>query len=224
MSVLTYDAVVTTKKSIEELTSVITCHEIDFRQNHLSEDQKSIYQRIRNHRLKYYIEKAPHLTQQKELDSECEVDSRSIVYAIEVKGEILLSIRLTPRPFEIENFQIHNVNFEVYNSYAELGRLVSDPELDQISTALLARYLLCYTGLHATEKYKIQGFVAICRPFRISYFRKFGLIDQFSFFYNERKMTYHFLTASMEQILSHTSFLQVNEQYLIKRLRKRFHI
>lgn len=215
-------AVITTKQSISELSHFVTCHEIDFRGSALSEEQKSVYHKIRQHRYKYYLEKAPHLTQDREIASEINVDSRSIVYALEINNEILLSLRVTPRPFEIESFQLHEFDFNQFYQYAELGRLVSDPSIDQVTTALLARYLLCYTGLQAFERFQFKGFVAICRPFRITYFRKFGLKDQFTFFYQERKLSYHVLSAKMEEILLHTTALQSNEDYLLKRLKNKF--
>lgn len=214
-------AVLTTKHSISHLSSLVRCHELDFR-TELSEKQKSIYAKIREHRYKYYLKKAIHLTQEHEISSEIAIDSRSIVYALEIGGEILVSIRLTPRPFEIESFELHEFDFNDYSRYAELGRLVSDPDVDQVTTALLARYLLCYTGLQAFERYKFKGFVAICRPFRITYFKKFGLNDRFAFFSNVRKMSYHVLSATMEEILLHTSVLQTNEDYLLKRLKNKF--
>lgn len=217
-------AVITTKQSISELRSFVSCHEIDFRNSILSEKQKSVYQKIRQHRYKYYLEKALHLTQEHEMASEASIDSRSIVYALEINNEILLSLRVTPRPFEIESFQLHEFDFNKFYQYAELGRLVSDPDIDQVTTALLARYLLCYTGLQAFEKFQFKGFIAICRPFRITYFRKFGLKDQFAFFYQERKLSYHVLSATMEEILLHTADLQSNEDYLLKRLKNKFQL
>jgi hypothetical protein len=213
-----------TKESINLLSVFIKMHVLDLRLGITNEEQSEIYNKIRKHRFKYYLEKAMHLTSEKELISEQLVDAKSIIFAIEINGQILLSIRVTPRPFEMENFGIHDINFEQYNNYAELGRLVSDPDMDQISMGLLARYLLCYTGLKSVEKYRFAGFVAICRPFRLTYFKKFGLQETFSFFYNERKLTYHFLTAKMEDILEHTSSLQVNEDYLIKRLQRTYNV
>lgn len=215
-------AVMTTKHSISELNAIVLCHEIDFRAPFVSDENKSLYAKIREHRYKYYLKKAPHLTQTQEITNELQLDSRSIVYALEVNNQILLSLRLTPRPFEIESFQLHEFDFNQFFAYAELGRLVSDPDLDHLTTALLARYLLCFTGLQAFEKFKFKGFIAICRPFRVSYFKKFGLKDHFAFFYQERKLSYHVLSATMEEVLVHTAELQSNEDYLLKRLKNKF--
>lgn len=214
-------AVLTTKHSISQLSSHVFCHELDLR-TPLSDEKKIIYQKIRDHRYKYYLKKAVHLTKEQEISSEIRIDSRSILYALEIAGEILVSIRLTPRPFEIESFELHEFDFTHYSHYAELGRLVSDPDVDQVTTALLARYILCYTGLQAFEKFQFKGFIAICRPFRITYFKKFGLNDRYAFFSDIRKMSYHVLSATMEEILLHTSVLQTNENYLLKRLKNKF--
>lgn len=217
-------AIHTTKKSMAILSSIIKCHELDLRKTNITHDERILYLKIREHRYKYYLQRAIHLTAETELESEQNLDRRSVLFALEVQGMIVASLRLTPRPFEIESFGIHQLPFETYNRYAELGRLVSDPQLDQISIALLARYLLCYTGLFAIEKYHFAGFVAICRPFRLSYFKKFGLRDHFTIYHSDRKMTYHFLSATMSEILTHTACLQINEEYLIKRLQKSFKV
>ncbi|MCK6598564.1 MAG: hypothetical protein L6Q37_09395 [Bdellovibrionaceae bacterium] len=219
-------AVSTTQESFEKLQEVVLLKVVDFRTNSKSVSELD-YEKIKQHRMKYYKAKALHLSEDQELKNSHLLDSRSTILALEVNGEVRVSLRVTPRPFELENFDSHNpnLNSELFldlQNYAELGRLVSDPSLDQVTAALLTRYILCLTGLKSFQEWGYEGFVAICRPFRLSYFKKFGLKEHFTVYSEQRKLIYHFLSASKSQILDQTSQLQMNESYLIKRLKQSF--
>ena len=217
-------AVSTTQESFEKLQEVVIFKVVDFRKGLTSANELD-YEKIKQHRMKYYKAKAPHLAEEKELENSHLLDCRSALLALEINGEVRVSLRVTPRPFELENFDSHNpnLNSELFlhlQNYAELGRLVSDPSLDQVTAALLTRYILCLTGLKSFQDWGYEGFVAICRPFRLSYFKKFGLKEHFTVYSEQRKLIYHFLSASKVQILEQTSQLQMNENYLIKRLKQ----
>jgi hypothetical protein len=91
-----------------------------------------------------------------------------------------------------------------------------------MTASLVVRSLLCAAGLWAIEAQNTAGFIAICRPFRIKFFNKFGLENLASFFSNERKINYHLLAGSMTQILEATTNLQKSETSLRRRLNKSF--
>lgn len=178
----------------------------------------SEYQEIVQHRIRYYLKSAPHLLAEEEMAIEKSVDLRSRIYCIRSANRVLASVRLTPRPFEFEQFglqQLQNMNF---SNYWELGRLVSEVDLEPMASALVVRFLLCATGLDAVEQVKCQGLVAICRPTRLSFFEKFGLESHFEFFSERRGIGYCFLSAPMQRVLDHATKVQVSEKSVRMRL------
>lgn len=207
-------AIETTRASLAALKDILQVKTVAY-----PCENDSFYLAIQQHRREYYTSSAPHLLSAAEQAIELAVDRRSVIYTVCMGPTILSSLRLTPRPFELEQFNLH-VDFSSLKNYLEIGRLVSNPKLDSLTTALVVRFLLCGAGLGAIEQHNCAGLVAICRPFRLSFFNKFGLIKQFTFFSEQRQIEYHFLTAPMPIILSFTTALQKNEKALRNRLSK----
>ena len=183
-------------------------------------DGLALYEDLLQSRKKYYAQHAPHLLQESELNREKEVDLRSHLIAVRSKNKIIASLRLTSYPYELQDHDTHNFDFKEFENYLEIGRLVTDPDLDPLALALLVRYLLCGTGLFAFENLNAAGFVAICRPYRLALFSKFGLIHHFDVFSAQRKIHYCFMSGSSEQILKTTAELQNNEEIFRKRLER----
>lgn len=209
-------AIGTTKATLLALNDILQIRSIQ-----APEKEEGLYLDLRQHRKEYYAVSAPHLLSDREQEIERNVDRRSVIYALTSGPTILSSLRLTERPFELEQFNL-NFDFARLNNFLEIGRLVTNPRLDALTSALLVRMLLCGAGLDAIETYNCEGLAAICRPFRLSFFTKFGLQNHFSFFSEQRQIEYHFLTASMDSVLAATESVQQNEIALRKRLYKFF--
>lgn len=213
-------AIDTTRDTLKNLNPILQLHLIDFSSQLFN--QTPLYSKLLQHRADYYAVSAPHLLSENERKIEQEVDSRSSIFLISQEDNILCSLRLTRRPFELEHFNIHEIDLQKYQNYLEIGRLVTAPHLDTMTASLVVRSLLCAAGLWAIEAQNTAGFIAICRPFRIKFFNKFGLENLASFFSNERKINYHLLAGSMTQILEATTNLQKSETSLRRRLNKSF--
>lgn len=227
-----HSAVQTTKNSLARLDDIVQVRSIDFikinssecsgKNSQLTDEEKILYQKILCLRKDYYVVKAPHLLTDEEMQIERSVDQRSVLFAILQNDVVLSTLRLTEKPFELENFNIHCIDINKFNDYLEIGRLVTSLNIDQIMSSLIVRHLLCAAGLWAIEEYHAKGFVAICRPFRIKFFNKFGLMDLASFYSNQRKINYHFLAASMNEILFATAHLQKSETAFRRRIQNGF--
>lgn len=215
-----FEAIRTTQLTQNNLEKILKVETIDLNKNPDSE----LYKALRRHRVKYYSRKAPHLLKASEQLRECSVDQKSLLFVVLSGKKILASLRITRRPFEFEAFFNSHYDFTPYDQYLEIGRLVTDPDLDPLVQALIVRYLLCVTGLRAFTEFGSKGLVAICRPFRKSLFCKFGLRHIADVHSQERKIHYYFLAASAEEILAQTTELQKNETLLRKRLNKSFGI
>lgn len=204
------------KTTLERLKPHLTLHCFRVGEPSFSE----IYSMVQANRISYYALHASHLLAKEEMAREKEVDSRSWIVAVQTKSKVVASLRLTTMPFELLDHNPHEFDDVKYQNYLEIGRLVTDPEIDQLNLALLVRYLLCGAGILAFEQLKAAGFAAICRPFRLNLFRKFGLEHQFDLFSAQRKIHYCFLSGTVEQILQTTSEMQANEVVFRKRLEK----
>lgn len=231
-------AITTTQGTLKKLDHLLQVKKVNFIQTKTdSIDQKiggtefanlqheeclTLYHNILKHRVEYYKVSAPHLLANEEILTEKNVDQRSCIFVILKNNEILSSLRLTQRPFELENFNLHEIDSHAYDNYLEIGRLVTSPHLDPIVASLVVRSLLCAAGLWAIEEAQAHGFVAICRPYRVKFFNKFGLQNLAEFFSNQRKINYHFLAAPMDIILKTTARLQKNESSLRRRLENSF--
>lgn len=176
------------------------------------------YQKIRQHRAQYYTQFAPHLMAANETALEQSVDLRSRIYSVSQGELVLASMRLTPQPFELQQFGLRQVDEMRLSNYWELGRLVTNPDLEPIAAALVVRFLLCATGLDAVENLNCQGLAAICRPMRLSFFKKFGLESHFQFMSEGRGVEYCFLSSPMQRVLEHATHMQVSEKAVRSRL------
>lgn len=181
----------------------------------------SLYFDVLEHRKKYYAISAKHLLAQEELNKESFYDSHSVIFVAKSESGILSTLRLTPRPFELETLQSHSIDFSLYDQHLEVGRLVTDPTLDHLTSAMVVKFLLCSAGLYAFEKQKAEGLVAICRPFRTSFFTKFGLQSLGDVYSEERKIYYRFLAGHRDVILQHAQDLQENNASVFDRIQKR---
>lgn len=178
------------------------------------------YQQVKDHRREYYQCAAPHLLTESEQQIEQSVDLRSRLYCVLHKGRILASLRLTPRPFELEQFEISDFSKHPFLNYWELGRLVTEIRLEPLTAALIVRFLLCAAGLDAIENLNCQGLVAICRPHRLSFFKKFGLQEHSNFKSLSRDIEYVFMSSPMQTVLDVTSALQFSEKAMRQRLER----
>lgn len=209
-------SVQTTIETIQELRQLLSVEHIDLN----IDPENLLYKEVRRHRIKYYQKHAPHLLHSKEQMKECSIDKVSKILVCVCRGKILASLRLTARPFELEeNYQQH-FDFSIYKNYLEVGRLVTDPDLDQIQLVLLVRYLLSVAGLKAFTELGAEGLIAICRPFRYSLFSKFGMHKCSEVYSNLRKIHYFLLVGSKSEILSTAAEMQKNEEKLRTRLLK----
>lgn len=211
-------AISNTRASIKALGGHLIFEYLNF----YSESNKILYTRIREHRNKYYHAKAPHLLEPFEIKTEEAIDQRSTLFCVSYNGQILTSLRLTPPPFEVESYEMADVDFSKFNGFFEISRLVTAPDLERMKAALAVKYLLCWTGLHAIEKDNAQGLVAMCRPYRVSLFSKFGMQKIGEVFSFERKIYYSLLAANIEQILEQTGLVQSNDSAMQERLIKIF--
>ncbi|MBY0554701.1 hypothetical protein K2P97_09240 [bacterium] len=207
---------VTIKSTVDLLTPYLEFRSFEANQQKYSD----VYQQVLKNRKKYYLKHAPHLLAESEIKNEMSVDQQSKIISVSAQGQVIASLRLTPRPYELETHDSHNFDFENFKNYLEIGRLVTDPEIEQINLAILVRYLLCGAGLVAFEEMQSSGFVAICRPYRLQLFKKFGLQYHFDIFSQKRKIQYCFLSGSASEILSTTAGLQTNEEVYRKRLER----
>lgn len=206
----------TTQSTLDILSPHLTLHHFNVGDLNFS----SLYQQVLINRQTYYLKHAPHLMSESEMSREIEVDQRSMIFSVSAKNRVIGSLRLTSHPYELEDHDRHNIEFKKFNNFLEIGRLVTDPELGQVNLALLVRYLLCGAGLIAFDKMKASGFVAICRPYRLPLFSKFGLTHHFDIFSQQRKIQYCFMSGTAADILSTTAELQSNENNFRKRLER----
>lgn len=205
------------QSTLSNLDAILTIKILDLHQCSQSE-----YEAIRTNRAKYYKQHAPHLLTEDEQATEYSVDQKSLIFYIQNGTEVLASLRITARPFELESMTHGHFDFSKYDKYFEIGRLVTDPELDVLTSALIIKYLMCTAGLKAFSELGAAGLVAICRPFRKSLFNKFGLSHLAEIYSAERKIYYCFLAGSMNDILANTAELQNNEQLFRRRLQRSF--
>lgn len=211
-------AIFNTRASIKLLGGHLLFEYLNFN----SAPNNALYLRIREHRNEYYRVNAPHLLAPNEVIAEEAIDQRSNIFCISFGGEILASLRLTARPFEIESYESPQIDYSKFNDFLEISRLVTAPQVDRLKAAMAVKYLLCLTGLHAIEKEKIGGLVAMCRPFRTSLFAKFGMKKIGEVFSFERKIFYNLLAATTGEILEQTGLLQENDDALQERMIKTF--
>lgn len=191
---------------------------IHFEATHL--EFADIYNKVLIGRKKYYSQHAPHLLAETELKREHEIDLRSHLIAVKNKDIVIASLRLTPFPYELQDHDSHFFDFSEFHNHLEIGRLVTDPDIDLLGLALLVRFLLCGAGLFAFQNLNAAGFVAICRPYRLPLFSKFGLNHHFDMYSAHRKIHYCFMSATAEEILRSTRELQTNEEIFRKRLER----
>lgn len=184
------------------------------------ESYSPLYSQVLANRRKYYRIHAPHLLDENELRREKEIDARSFIISVRSNNSVIASLRLTPHPYELSDHDVHQFDFRQFADFLEIGRLVIDPDMALSSSALLVRYMLCGTGLIAFSKLGSPGFVAICRPYRLQIFTKFGLNRHFDIFSAQRKIHYCFLSGTADAILTATSELQANEKVFRKRLER----
>lgn len=164
-----------------------------------SELAASELEALHAYRLSCYEKDSPYLIPQteQELESEKTFDLNSFhIYAKDSKGNIIGSLRLLKRPFEMDKLSFSNEHKQDLNEYLEISRLVCS-----VRQKGLGRRLLIRAGIWSIEKTKFKGFTAICKCHRLPMFKRFGLIPKTSFKIQEREdQIYHLIKADFSQI------------------------
>lgn len=151
------------------------------------------------------IHSAPYLFDQAslELEEKGHFDERSFHFGVQLKGQVVAYVRLTPSGFELSSLS-HTWNkvAKKYDNYIEFNRLVADPKIPK--RGYFGRLLLLYVGLWLFERSSYQGIVAICRPERMHFLNSFGVtpVTGLTTYLPERGETYQMLIGSRKEILS----------------------
>ncbi len=216
LTIDTFPAVQSTRKMKRIFSDLLSVDIID--KDSAQAEHQILYRQVWEHRTKYYLAKAPHLLQTQERELEAHLDSRGLTFVVSHQGEILASLRLICRPFEIEDYEGLNINYNQFDNYWEIGRLVTSQDLDHITLAVIVQYLLCVSGLEVFSLRGCQGLVAICKPHNVKLFSKFGMQSNGSIYCPNRKIYYSMLIGEIEDVLLSTARLIRNEKRIYKRL------
>jgi hypothetical protein len=154
-------------------------------------------------RKKQNLQRAPYLEEsfQLEIEKELSLDERSAHFIARKNQEIVISLRLTPGPFELSALSDELVSInEQYSGYWEFSRLCTDIHLPV--KGKVAKYLLIKAGLWLFSQTKAKGIVAICQTGKIKFMSKFALYpEKVQIELKNRIGTYAFLTAPRQLIL-----------------------
>lgn len=174
---------------------------------------------IHEFRLSCYKEDAPYLipSDESEFERERAFDLNSYhIVAKNEEGNIVGTLRLLKRPFEMEQLNLPENAKQGLDEYLEISRLVCSERKQG-----LGRRLLIMAGLWSIQQTTYRGFTAICKCHRLPMFRRFGLAPKASFPISERGgQTYHLIRADFSHISAVTLlayvFIQV-QNLLIKK-------
>jgi len=202
-SIESHSAVKSTLKMIECLSDILKVDVID--QTSIDTLQADNYKKVWAHRELYYTARAPHLLAPNERQLESDLDERGIIFSVSSPKGVLASLRLIKRPFEIENYDHGNIDFSKYDEHWEIGRLVTTPQLDHISLAIVVQFLLCSAGLKLFSSKGCTGLVGICKPENQKFFAKFGMLDLQDIYCAARDLNYKMLAGDMCTILNSTA-------------------
>ena len=118
------------------------------------------------------------------------------ITAKNLQGEVIGSLRLLKRPFELEHLNLDKKIHDGLDEYLEISRLICTERKQGLGRRLLIR-----AGLWSIEKTAFRGFTAICKCHRLPMFKRFGLIPTASFKISERGgQTYHLIRADFTHI------------------------
>ena len=150
------------------------------------------------------LKRAPWLEspEQHEIENSLNIDQRSAHFIALKNNEVLISLRLTPGPFELSAVA-PEIAFreQTHASYWEFGRLCTSLSLR--NKGFLARFLLIRAGLWLFSQTDAKGIVAICQENKQRYMSKFALYKEGdSFMIPSRNARYCFISAPREKIIS----------------------
>ena len=177
------------------------------------------------YRLSCYEKDSPYLIPkaQEELESEKAFDLNSFhIYAKDSEGNIIGSLRLLKRPFEMEKLSFSEEHKQGLDEYLEISRLVCS-----VRQKGLGRRLLIRAGIWSIVRTQYKGFTAICKCHRLPMFRRFGLIPKTSFKIQEREdQTYHLIRADFSEITMVTfkAFVTIQFETMTKLVQDAFSI
>ncbi len=176
---------------------------------------------LHNYRLDCYRQDTPYLipTTKEEFAAERAFDLNSYhIYTKDKQGNIIGSLRLLRRPFEMEKLKFSDDHKIGLDDYLEISRLVCS-----VRQKGLGRRLLIRAGLWSIERTNYKGFTAICKCHRLPMFKRFGLIPKTSFKIHEREnQTYHLIKADFSEItlVTFKAFISVQLATLNKLLQE----
>ncbi len=188
-----------------------------------SELSKEELDKLHEYRLECYRKDTPYLipTTQEEFNIERDFDLNSYhIYAKNNQGEVIGSLRLLRRPFEMEKLNFSEEHKVGLDEYLEISRLVCS-----VRQKGLGRRLLIRAGLWSIERTNYKGFTAVCKCHRLPMFKRFGLIPKTSFKIHERQdQTYHLIKADFSEItfVTFRAFVSVQLMTLTKLIQEAF--